>query len=149
MALTVAAPVPGTVVPMAEVPDPVFADGLVGPGVAIVPDPDAYLVTAPVSGTLAKVKPHAFVVVSRPGYAVLVHLGIDTVRLDGTGFTELAAEGTAIRAGDPVVRWDPAAVAARGLPATCPVVALDAPATAIAAVASGRVRSGDPLFTWS
>jgi PTS system N-acetylglucosamine-specific IIA component len=149
VALTVAAPMPGTVVPMAEVPDPVFAEGLVGPGAAISPDPDAYLVTAPVGGTLVKVKPHAFVVVSQPGYAVLVHLGIDTVRLDGTGFTVLAAEGTAVMAGDPVVRWDPAAVAARGLSVTCPVVALDAPAAAVAAVASGPVRAGEPLFTWS
>lgn len=149
MALTVAAPVAGTVLPMAQVPDPVFAGGLVGPGAAIAPDPDAFLVTAPVGGTLVKVKPHAFVVMAQPGYALLVHLGIDTVRLAGTGFTVLAGEGTVVAAGDPVVRWDPAAVAARGLPATCPVVALDAPAAAVTAVASGRVRAGDPLFTWS
>lgn len=149
MALTVATPVPGTVVPMAEVPDPVFAGGLVGPGAAIAPNPDAYLVTAPVGGTLIKVKPHAFVVVAQPGYAVLVHLGIDTVRLEGAGFTVLAGVGAAVAVGDPVVRWDPAAVAAGGLPTTCPVVALDAPAAAVADLASGRVRAGDPLFTWS
>lgn len=149
MALTVAAPVPGTVVPMLQVPDPVFAGGLVGPGAAIAPDPDAYVATAPVAGTLVKVKPHAFVVVAQPGYAVLVHLGIDTVRLAGAGFAVLAGEGAAVAAGDPVVRWDPAAVAAGGLPTTCPVVALDAPATAVTDLASGRVRTGDPLFTWS
>ncbi|MPZ28003.1 MAG: PTS glucose transporter subunit IIA [Micromonosporaceae bacterium] len=148
MGLAVVAPVAGTVIPLSEVPDPVFAGGLVGPGAAIAPDPAGHRVVAPVGGELVKVKPHAFVVASPQGYAVLVHLGIDTVRLDGAGFTVLAAPGQLVAAGDPVVRWDPAAVATRGLATTCPVVALDAPAGAVTQVATGRVAAGDPLFTW-
>jgi sugar PTS system EIIA component len=114
-----------------------------------VPEPGAGPVVAPVAGELVKVKPHAFVVMSAAGLAVLVHLGIDTVRLDGAGFTLLLSTGTLVAAGDPVVRWDPAVVAARGLATTCPVVALDASATAVDVVAAGRVAAGDPLFTWS
>jgi sugar PTS system EIIA component len=149
VALTVTAPVTGAVVPLSEVPDPVFAGGLVGPGAALVPEPGAGPVVAPVAGELVKVKPHAFVVMSAAGLAVLVHLGIDTVRLDGAGFTVLLSTGKLVAAGDPVVRWDPAVVAARGLATTCPVVALDASATAVDVVAAGRVAAGDPLFTWS
>lgn len=149
MALTVAAPVAGTVTALSEVPDPVFAGGLVGPGAAVTPEPGAGPVTAPIGGELVKVKPHAFVVMSPGGRAVLVHLGIDTVRLDGAGFTVLAVPGQLVAAGDPVVHWDPVAVAARGLATTCPVVALDAPVTAVTGVASGRIAAGDPLFTWT
>jgi sugar PTS system EIIA component len=148
VALTVAAPIAGAVVALSEVPDPVFAGGLVGPGAAVVPEPGAGTVLAPIAGELVKIKPHAFVVTSATGLAVLVHLGIDTVRLDGAGFTVLAAEGQRVAAGDPVVRWDPEAVAAQGLATTCPVVALEAPATAVEVVAAGRVAAGDPLFTW-
>jgi phosphotransferase system IIA component len=96
---------------------------------------------------LLKVKPHAFVVVAPDGRAVLVHLGIDTVSLGGDGFTVLAAEGAPVTAGDTVVEWDPVAVAARGLSAICPVVALEA--SAVHDPASGPVRPGDLIFTWS
>ena len=146
--LKVVAPVAGTVVPMADVPDPVFAGALVGPGLAIRPDDDAVVAVAPVAGRLAKVKPHAFVVVDDRGRGVLVHLGIDTVRLGGAGFTVLAAEGQNVAAGEPVVRWDPAGVGAQGLSAICPVVALDASAEAIVPLAEGRVAAGEALFTW-
>jgi sugar PTS system EIIA component len=149
VALTVAAPVAGAVVALSEVPDPVFAGGLVGPGAAVVPDPGAGPVLAPIAGELVKVKPHAFVVKSAAGLAVLVHLGIDTVKLAGAGFTLLAVTGQQVAAGEPVVRWDPAAVAAQGLDTTCPVVALDAPATVVEVLAAGRVAAGDPLFTWN
>jgi PTS system glucose-specific IIA component len=145
--LEVTAPLAGTAVPLAEVPDPVFADALVGPGVAIVPRPGPCTVVAPIDGTLVKVKPHAFVVVSADGRGVLVHLGIDTVTLGGDGFRVLVVEGATIAIGDPVVEWDPAAVEARGLSAICPVVALDA--TAVAAAARGPVRPGESLFTWA
>jgi PTS system N-acetylglucosamine-specific IIA component len=144
--LEVTAPLAGTAVPLAEVPDPVFAEALVGPGVAIQPLPGLGTVVAPIAGTLVKVKPHAFVVVSTDGRGVLVHLGIDTVTLGGDGFRVLVVEGATIALGEPVVEWDPAAVEARGLSAICPVVALDA--TSVATAASGPVRPGEPLFTW-
>ena len=149
MALVVAAPLAGAVTPLSDVPDPVFAEALVGPGVAIHPDDEALVAVAPVAGRLVKLKPHAFVAVGDGGRAVLVHLGIDTVKLGGEGFTVLASEGQEVAAGDPVVRWDPLGVAQRGMSAVCPVVALDASADLIADPASGHVAIGDALFTWA
>jgi glucose-specific phosphotransferase system IIA component len=146
VALKVTAPLAGTAVPLSDVPDPVFAEGIVGPGVAVRPDPGARTAAAPIAGVLAKVKPHAFVVVSPDGRGVLVHLGIDTVSLGGDGFAVLAAEGAAVEVGDAIIEWDPVAVEAGGRSAICPVIALDAPS--IADAAAGPVLPGAPIFSW-
>ncbi|HEX4704828.1 MAG TPA: PTS glucose transporter subunit IIA [Pseudonocardiaceae bacterium] len=147
--LPVTSPVAGRVVPLAEVPDPVFADAMVGPGVAVVPASGAADAVAPVDGTIATLHPHAFVVTTDTGRAVLVHLGIDTVRLRGEGFTLHAAKGDTVKAGQPVVGWDPAAVAAAGYATVCPVIALDATPEAIADPHEpGPVDIGDRLFDW-
>ena len=146
--MIVAAPVPGTVLPLAAVPDPVFAEAMVGPGLALRPVPRPGVVVSPVAGLVSTLHPHAFVVVSG-GRGVLVHLGIDTVRLDGAGFELLVEAGATVACGQPMVRWDPAAVQAGGLSAVCPVVALDAAAEALSGLASGSVSAGDPLFSWS
>lgn len=145
--MIVAAPVAGTVVPLAAVPDPVFAAALVGPGLAV--QPTAGLAVAPLAGRVATLHPHAFVVAGEDGRAVLVHLGIDTVRLGGAGFTVLVDLGGTVVREQPVVRWDPAAVTAAGLSAVCPVVALDAEPGQLGDFAAGSVSPGDPLFRWS
>lgn len=148
MTATVLAPVAGTVVGLAAVPDPVFAQALVGPGTAIDPVREPGTAVAPVDGTIAKLHPHAFVVVTAGGDGVLVHLGIDTVNLKGEGFETLAAEGDTVSAGDPLVRWNPADVEARGLSPVCPVVALDAVADALTLAPEGPVGTGAELFVW-
>ena len=84
-------PCSGRVIALDEVPDPVFAGRIVGPGVAIDPDRSAATVVAPISGRLVKLHPHAFVIAGAD-VAVLVHLGIDTVQLGGAGFTLHATE---------------------------------------------------------
>ncbi|HET9170049.1 MAG TPA: PTS glucose transporter subunit IIA [Actinospica sp.] len=151
--LAVVAPVGGRAIALAEVPDAVFAQHMVGPGAAIDPVRAPGLVVSPVSGILVKLKPHAFVVTAEDGRGVLVHLGIDTVNLDGGGFVLLAEEGRVVPAGAPVIRWNPAAVEAAGLSPVCPVIALDADRAAAAglagSVALGPVSAGDRLFTWA
>jgi PTS system N-acetylglucosamine-specific IIA component len=151
--LTVVAPVGGRAIALSEVPDAVFAQHMVGPGAAIDPVRAPGLVVSPVSGILVKLKPHAFVVTAEDGRGVLVHLGIDTVNLDGGGFVLLAEEGRVVPAGAPVISWNPAAVEAAGLSPVCPVIALDADRAAAAAlagsVALGPVSAGDRLFTWA
>ncbi len=128
--LRVVSPMAGHSLTVDEVPDPVFAAGLVGPGVAIRPRPGPQAALAPITGTLAKLHPHAYLVVDETGQGVLVHLGIDTVRMQGEGFELLAEEGSHIEAGTAIVRWDPAAVEASGRSAVSAVVALDCdPAT--------------------
>ena len=123
--LRVLSPVAGPSLAVRDIPDPVFAKGLVGPGVAIRPRDGAQTAVAPISGTLAKLHPHAFVVVDEEGHAVLVHLGVDTVHMQGEGFDLIAHERDHVRAGDEVVRWDPAYVERTGRSTLCAVVVLD------------------------
>lgn len=152
-ALTVLAPVAGTVRALADVDDPVFAGEIVGPGLAIQPDtsPGARTgcaVVAPVAGTVAKLHPHAFVLLAEGGRGVLVHLGINTVQLGGAGFTLHVAEGDTVEQGQLLVEWDPAEVEAGGRSAICPVVGLEAlPDSLTRLVEPGaRVVAGDPLL---
>jgi sugar PTS system EIIA component len=146
---TVLAPVEGTSVGLAAVPDPVFSAGMVGPGTAIDPVRGPGEASAPIAGKIMKLHPHAYVIVGDDGKGVLVHLGIDTVQLKGRGFRLLAAEGDRVVAGQPVVAWDPSAIEAGGRSPVCPVVALDALAGAVTDVVEGTVHAGDRLFRWT
>jgi sugar PTS system EIIA component len=150
--LTVLAPVAGTVIAMSDVPDPVFAGEIVGPGLAIDPSRDGRSTAiAPVAGTVMKLHPHAFVVQADAGRAALVHLGLDTVQLGGVGFTLHVAEGDTVQAGDAVVSWEPAQVEAGGRSPICPVVALQGESAAVTGLApvGATVTAGDPLLEWS
>jgi PTS system N-acetylglucosamine-specific IIA component len=146
--MQILSPVAGRAMPLSEVPDPVFAGLMVGPGVAIDPARATGTAVAPIAGTIVKLHPHAYVI-SSEAHAVLVHLGIDTVQLKGEGFTVHATEGAAVAAGDPIVSWDPAAVEAGGKSPAVPVVALEGAADQLSAlVESGPVAAGDVLFVW-
>jgi sugar PTS system EIIA component len=146
--LRVGSPVEGSCRPLSEVPDEVFATALVGPGVAVDPARGQGTAVAPVDGTLAKLHPHAFVVVAPQGTGILVHLGIDTVRRKGQGFELVTSEGDKVRAGQPIVRWNPAEVEAAGYNPICPVVALDTAEESLGQVRQeGRVAAGELLFT--
>jgi PTS system glucose-specific IIA component len=144
----VTAPLAGRVAPLSTVPDSVFAEQMLGSGVAIEPVDGRLDVVAPIPGSIAKLHPHAFVVVGDDGAGVLVHLGIDTVELGGTAFEVHAAEGDAVAAGDTVVTMDADLVREHGLPAVCPVVLMESEPDGTAEHAAGEVRPGDPLFTW-
>lgn len=147
--LTVHVPLAGTVVAQEAVPDPVFAAGMVGPCLAVAPDPVAGReVVSPLAGRVTKLHPHAFIVTVPEGRGVLVHLGIDTVRLGGEGFTLHVAEGDEVEVGQPVATWDPAAVADGGRSPVVPVVALDAAPGSLVPFArvGSAVAAGDVLF---
>jgi PTS system glucose-specific IIA component len=153
----VLAPCPGRVIAMTDVPDPVFAEEMVGPGVAIEPDvePDGgpTTVLSPIAGTVVKVMPHAFVVLC-DGVGVLVHLGINTVRLGGAGFEVLTTQGAQVAAGDAMVRWDPSSIPTshdgHELSTAVPIVVMDAPKGSVTSDAvGGTVAAGDLLFTTS
>lgn len=135
---------------LSAVPDLVFAQATVGPGTAVDPPRRQSTAASPLPGRLVKLHPHAFVVVNGDGKGVLVHLGIDTVELKGTGFELLAGEGDEVSRGQPLIRWNPAEVEAGGRSPICPVIALDAAAEALSEVVlSGEVAIGDRLFTWN
>ncbi|MDH6228006.1 PTS system glucose-specific IIA component [Streptomyces sp. MJP52] len=149
MILTVTSPLAGRVIALDTVPDPVFAESMVGPGTAVEPTGGAVAAVAPIDGVLVSLHPHAFVVVSDDGRGVLVHLRIDTVQLNGEGFEPLLRRGDAVRRGDVVVRWDPGAVKSAGRSPVCPVIALEAMADSLTGLtAGGRVVAGDQLFVW-
>ncbi|PVG84283.1 PTS glucose transporter subunit IIA [Nocardioides gansuensis] len=143
----VLSPCPGRVIAMSEVPDPVFAEEIVGPGVAIEPAPGRTTVVSPIAGKVLKVHPHAFVVLG-DGVGLLVHLGINTVRLEGEGFEVLVEQGSDVAAGDPMITWDPATVTGEGISTVIPIVLMDRPKGSVSSERIGSdVATGEVLFT--
>ena len=150
MKLTVRSPLAGITVALSEVPDPVFAESMVGPGLAIKPLGGLQQALAPIDGTVATLHPHAFVVISPDGRAVLVHLGIDTVKRKGEGFRLQVVKGDSVRSGQPLVEWDPDAVSAAGYSPIVPVIALDTTAEALFDLHLDQsVQPGDSLLVWN
>ncbi|SHJ94121.1 PTS system IIA component, Glc family [Clostridium amylolyticum] len=99
-------PVSGKVVDLSQVPDEVFSQKLAGDGVAI--EPTSNEIVAPADGVLTLIfnTNHAFALTLKNGVELLIHIGIDTVALNGKGFTRLAEQGTKVKAGTPIVRVD-------------------------------------------
>lgn len=148
----VLAPVAGRAVPLDDVPDPVFSQGMVGYGAAIDPPRGVIDAVAPVAGKLLKLLPHAYVVITASNVGILVHLGLDTVRLNGAGFTAHVKEGDTVTAGQVIVTYDVLSVEAAGLNPIVPVVVIDErePANVIAADAvtnGAQIAARETLFT--
>ncbi|MDE2251568.1 MAG: PTS glucose transporter subunit IIA, partial [Gammaproteobacteria bacterium] len=135
--LRLVAPLAGWAMPLAEVPDPVFAGGMAGDGVAI--DPTGNILHAPCDGVIALMGTarHALTVRSAAG-DVLLHVGIDTVQLGGEGFTLLVNNGAAVHAGQPLLEFDLDLIVRRAPSAITPILLAGVPAGAIARRASGR-----------
>lgn len=126
MSLTpVLAPVEGRALTLAEVPDPVFSQGMVGYGAAIDPPRQVVDAVAPVAGRILKLLPHAYVIMTADNVGVLVHLGLDTVTLNGQGFTAHVAQGDTVEAGQRVITYDVPAIVAAGFSPVVPVVVMD------------------------
>jgi PTS system glucose-specific IIA component len=146
--LEVLAPCAGRLVAMTDVPDPVFAAEMVGPGVGIDPEPRETTVVSPIAGKVVKMLPHAFVVLGDQGVGILVHLGINTVRLEGKGFEVLATQRATVEAGAPMVRWDPTAITVDDMSTMVIVVAMDRPKGSVPPPAgNAEAIAGDVLFT--
>lgn len=146
--LVVHAPISGTVVPLSDVPDPVFAGQMVGSGAAVEPPAgEVFDVVSPVAGKVVKLLPHAFVVVESAGRGVLTHVGIDTVKLKGEGFKLRVAQGDTVGAGESVMHVDPTAALAAGYSMVSPVVVLDTKPDTATLMATGAVSAGAALFS--
>ncbi len=100
------APVTGEYLPLSEVSDPVFSQGVMGDGYAV--NPTSNMIVAPAAGTIALIQDtmHAFMLRTDNGGEVLVHIGIDTVDLNGEGFTSHAKVGDKVEAGAPIIEVD-------------------------------------------
>ncbi len=142
------APVAGLRRDVSEVPDPVFARGIVGPGAAIEPHHGKQAAVAPIDGTLVKVHPHAFLVVSDQGPGVLVHLGIDTVQHGRRRLHRGRRGAPAGRRGHRGHPLGPRRTSRRpGAHSMCAVVVLDCPYPALALQPDGAdVAASEPLF---
>lgn len=149
------APLPGTVVDLGDVPDPVFAGKIIGPGVAILPEEPTtglrLVVVAPCSGRLMSAYPHAVIVEADEYRAVLVHLGVDTDDLAEACFDVAVQEGEEVVAGQPLLAWSPECVREIGRSTLCPVVTLQAaPSDVELLVAPGEtVTESQALLSWS
>ena len=118
---TLVAPVSGRVVKMTDVPDPVFSGEVLGKGCAVWPDDET--VYAPISGTVTVTMGHAVGITGDDGIEVLVHIGVDTVDMNGKGFTGYVKQGDKVKAGDPCIKMTKADIAAAGHP-DCVVLAV-------------------------
>jgi len=146
-ALTVFAPASGRVIPLEEVPDPVFACAALGGGVGIVPA--CGTVASPIDGMVMLVADtgHAVLVRGASGVEVLVHCGIDTVRLGGRPFEVHVRVGDLVRRGDPLVDVDLDAIGAAGCDATMPVIITNqAGRPSLEVLCDAQAAAGDPLI---
>ena len=137
----------GTVVPLADVKDEAFASGALGDGIAIEPT-DGELV-APADGEISSTfeTHHAVGMTTADGAELLMHIGIDTVKLGGRHFTYLVNEGDKVKKGQPLIRFELEAIKAEGYPVTTPVIVCNTDDyAAVEAKAGGTVKQGDALL---
>ena len=140
------APAAGSLMALADVPDPVFASGAVGEGFAVVPSEGSF--TSPVDGEiilLAKTL-HAFAVRTDAGAEILVHIGMDTVKLKGEGFTAHRAQGERVKQGEVVISCDLAQMVAQVPSMVTPVLLTNGKKFSIAGTELGAA-TGSPVIT--
>lgn len=120
--ITIASPLKGKVIPLSEVKDAAFSSGVLGQGCAILPEDNVLL--APVDGTVATLFPtlHAIGIVSKDGAEILMHIGLDTVQLEGKCFKAYVKQGDKVKKGDKLVEFDIDAIKAAGYSIETPVV---------------------------
>jgi beta-glucoside PTS system EIICBA component len=144
----VVSPAAGQVLPLSAVPDPIFAGGLLGPGVAIEPTSDR--ICSPMDGVVIVVPKsgHAVGIRNDAGQEVLVHVGLDTVKLNGDGFTVHVKNGDRVRSGDPLIDFDRSKITAAGYSLITPIVVSNAKATGgVTDLATGTIVEGGTLFS--
>ncbi|MGL4363376.1 MAG: PTS sugar transporter subunit IIA [Cellulosilyticaceae bacterium] len=140
------APLSGTAVNISEVPDAVFAEKMVGDGLAI--NPTSNKVVAPCDGKVVQIFPtnHAIGMEIEGGVDLLIHVGIDTVELNGEGFKRLVEEGTQVKKGDPILEIDFDKIREHGKPTITPVIVTNVDAVTITSTKTGEVKAGETVI---
>ncbi|MBZ2099198.1 beta-glucoside-specific PTS transporter subunit IIABC [Streptococcus mitis] len=144
---TIVSPLAGTVVPLAETPDAVFASGAMGKGIAV--EPSVGEVVAPADGVVRLLFPtnHAIGLATDDGAEILIHVGMDTVELDGKGFTAHVVQGSKVKKGQLLLSFDIETIKEAGYSITTPVIVTNtANYEAVETLASGTIDFGRPLL---
>ena len=140
-------PIVGDVVALADVNDPVFSSGAMGQGIAVKPSQGVVYAPADAEVSIAFPTGHAFGLKTTDGAEVLVHVGIDTVSMNGEGFEAKVAQGDKVKAGDVLGTFDSNKIAAAGLDDTTMVIVTNtADYASVAPVATGSVAKGDAVI---
>lgn len=148
--IAIAAPVSGMVIPLEQVPDPTFAQGILGKGAAI--EPAEGCIIAPADGTVDMMfdTGHAVSMTTTDGAELLIHVGIDTVQLKGAHYKACCKTGDKVKKGDLLIEFDPAAIRDAGYSIVTPVIVCNTDRFSdIRTAATGAVVAGDPLLTLS
>jgi len=145
--IVISAPVSGEVMTLDAVPDEAFSSGVLGPGIAI--QPRVGVVSAPADATIDTLfdTKHAVSLVTTDGVEVLVHIGIDTVTLNGKHFTAFKSTGNTVKKGDDLIGFDIAAITAEGFKSVTPIVICNPDAfSEITFTTATHVEAGDELI---
>lgn len=146
--MKVVSPVSGKLVSIREVSDPTFSEEILGKGVAIIPSEGKFC--APADGTVTTVFPtgHAAAITTEDGIELLIHVGLDTVKLDGKHFTIVAEEGQKVKAGDVLIEADLSQIREEGYDIITPVIICNSDEfSEITPEADGDVACGDTIIT--
>ena len=140
-------PIVGDVVALSNVNDPVFSSGAMGQGIAVKPRQDVVYAPADAEVTIVFPTGHAYGLRTANGAEILIHVGIDTVSMNGEGFNHKVAQGDKVKAGDVLGTFDSAKIAAAGLDNTTMVIVTNtADFASVNPVASGSVAKGDAII---
>ena len=140
-------PIVGDVVALSNVNDPVFSSGAMGQGIAVKPSEDVVYAPADAEVTIVFPTGHAYGLRTANGAEILIHVGIDTVSMNGEGFNHKVAQGDKVKAGDVLGTFDSAKIAAAGLDNTTMVIVTNtADFASVNPVASGSVAKGDAII---
>lgn len=144
--IEIIAPMTGKAINIREVPDPVFAEKMLGEGVAI--EPTDGLVLSPCKGKVVQIFPtnHAVGIEVKAGIDLLVHLGIDTVELNGKGFERLVEEGQDVEVGTPLIKMDIDLVAREGKSTVTPIIVTTMDQIQKIDITKGAVRAGKDVL---
>ncbi|WP_434349930.1 sucrose-specific PTS transporter subunit IIBC [Streptococcus sp. KHUD_014] len=144
---TIQTPIVGDVVALSDVNDPVFSSGAMGQGIAVKPSQDVVYAPADAEVTIVFPTGHAYGLKTANGAEILIHVGIDTVSMNGEGFDKKVSQGDKVKAGDVLGTFDSAKIAAAGLDNTTMVIVTNtADFASVNPVASGSVAKGDAVI---
>ena len=144
---TIVSPIVGQMVDLKDVNDPVFSSGAMGQGVAVKPSEGVVYAPADAEVTIAFATGHAYGLKTAKGAEILIHVGIDTVSMNGDGFDQKVAQGDKVKAGDVLGTFDTAKIAATGLDDTTMVIVTNtADYASVTPVAEGTVAKGDAVI---